>query len=147
MLPDLSLPTEPLYVMADASKLQQAIVNVLSNAFKYSGPNGVVRVQLTRKQSAGVPEQVCILVADEGIGMTAEQLAQVFDRFYRADTSGKFPGTGLGMSIVKEIVELHQGQIHIDSQLGQGTRVTLCLPSHYAEHPLVPIAPHSGELS
>ncbi len=146
-MPELSLPPEPLYVMADASKLQQAIVNVLSNAFKYSGPNGVVRVQLTRKQSAGAPEQVCVLVADGGIGMTAEQQAQVFDRFYRADTSGKFPGTGLGMSIVKEIVELHQGQIHIDSQLGQGTRVTLCLPSHCAEHPAVPIAPLSGESS
>jgi signal transduction histidine kinase len=62
------------------------------------------------------------------MGMTPEQLARVCERFYRADTSGAVPGTGLGMSIVKEIVELHNGYVDIVSQHGTGTTVTLWLP-------------------
>jgi signal transduction histidine kinase len=61
--------------------------------------------------------------------MTPEQLSRVFDRFYRADTSGKIPGTGLGMSIVKEIIELHGGAVEIASKIGAGTTVTLWLPA------------------
>jgi signal transduction histidine kinase len=68
---------------------------------------------------------VTLKVFDQGIGMTAEQTQRVCERFYRADTSGKVPGTGLGMSIVKEIMDLHQGRIDIESTLGQGTCVTL----------------------
>ena len=67
-------------------------------------------------------------VTDQGIGMTAEQQARVFERFYRADTSGHIPGTGLGMSLVKEIVELHGGRVEVCSQAGSGTAVTLWLP-------------------
>jgi signal transduction histidine kinase len=69
-----------------------------------------------------------IRITDHGIGMTPEQLAQVCERFYRADASGNIPGTGLGMSIVKEIVELHGGHIEFESEVGAGTTVTLCLP-------------------
>jgi signal transduction histidine kinase len=61
--------------------------------------------------------------------MTAAQLDRVCERFYRADTSGKIPGTGLGMSIVKEIIELHGGEVQISSLAGTGTTVTLWLPS------------------
>jgi signal transduction histidine kinase len=66
-------------------------------------------------------------ISDHGIGMSKEQLARVFERFYRADTSGKIPGTGLGMSIVKEIVELHGGHIELASKVGAGTTVTIWL--------------------
>jgi signal transduction histidine kinase len=62
------------------------------------------------------------------MGMTPEQQARVFERFYRADHSGKIPGTGLGMSIVKEIVEIHHGTVELSSQAGFGTLVTLWLP-------------------
>jgi PAS domain-containing protein len=65
---------------------------------------------------------------DQGIGMSPEQLAGVFERFYRADPSGNIPGTGLGMSLVKEIVELQGGRVEVLSQLGSGTTVTLWLP-------------------
>ena len=68
-------------------------------------------------------------VEDQGVGMTDEQLQRVFERFYRADSSGSVPGTGLGMSIVKEIIELHQGWVEVQSQIGRGTRVTLWLPA------------------
>jgi hypothetical protein len=60
--------------------------------------------------------------------MTADQTRRVFERFFRADTSGKIPGTGLGMSIVKEIVDLHQGQVKVTSHVGQGTNVYLTFP-------------------
>jgi len=61
--------------------------------------------------------------------MTPEQVSRVFERFYRADASGQIPGTGLGMSLVKEIVELHGGMVELHSELGQGTEVTLWVPS------------------
>jgi signal transduction histidine kinase len=71
---------------------------------------------------------LCVQIKDDGIGMTKQQLARVFERFYRADISGVLPGTGLGMSIVKEIVELHCGSITIDSEYGKETRVMIWLP-------------------
>jgi signal transduction histidine kinase len=74
-------------------------------------------------------------VADPGMGMTPEQLARVFERFYRADPSGNIPGTGLGMSLVKEIVELHGGEVEIDSAPNLGTAVTMWWP----------LAPQAGD--
>ena len=70
-----------------------------------------------------------IRVTDTGIGMTPAQLARVGERFYRADTSGNIPGTGLGVTIVKEIVELHGGNLAVDSTPGAGTTITLWLPA------------------
>lgn len=127
--PELELPAEPVFVMADPEKLRQALTNVLSNAYKYSPKTGVVRIKVAMQRVSGQPPAVCLDVVDQGIGMTPEQRARVCERFYRADTSGKTLGTGLGMSIVKEIVELHHGNLGIDSTLGHGTRVRLCLPS------------------
>ena len=70
-----------------------------------------------------------IAVIDQGMGMTPEQRSRLFERFFRADTSGNIPGTGLGMTIVKEIVELHGGQVSLSSERGVGTTVTLWLPT------------------
>lgn len=115
------------WVRADRKKLAQAVGNVLSNAYKYSPDGGAVVMELT-VAPAEHPGRLGIRVRDEGIGMTAEQLARVCERFYRADTSGKIPGSGLGMSIVKEIIELHGGSVEIASQSGKGTQVTLWVP-------------------
>lgn len=112
-------------VNADRGKLQQAVLNVLSNAYKYSPDGGAVDI---RCQCASESHRVGISIVDRGMGMTPEQVARVFERFYRADTSGQIPGTGLGMSIVKEIIELHGGQVEVSSQPGAGTTVTLWLP-------------------
>ncbi|MCX7177205.1 MAG: sensor histidine kinase, partial [Proteobacteria bacterium] len=68
-------------------------------------------------------------IEDQGIGMTAQETAQIFERFWRADKSGKHPGAGLGMSIVKDIVALHGGRIVIASMPARGTRVTVWLPA------------------
>jgi signal transduction histidine kinase len=71
---------------------------------------------------------VAIRIADQGIGLTSAQAKRVGERFYRVDASGKVPGTGLGMSIVKEIIGLHGGELEIASGLAKGTVVTLWLP-------------------
>ena len=130
-VPVLDLPTQPLYLMADVGKLRQALLNVVSNAYKYSPDGGPVQLKAWSKNEEGQAAQVCIEITDHGIGMTPAQLVRVCERFYRADTSGKIPGTGLGLSIVKEIIELHHGQISFDSTPGQGTHVLLCLPAYF----------------
>ena len=117
----------PLRVSADRKKLIQAVSNVISNAYKYSPGGGTVDIELAPPTS-GDP-LLGIRITDHGIGMTPEQLAHVCERFYRADTSGKIPGTGLGMSIVKEIIELHGGRLELASKVGAGTTVTLWLPA------------------
>lgn len=118
----------PLWVQIDRKKLQQALLNILSNAYKYSPQGGQVQLHYCHADTEGQGQQVGVQVRDEGIGMTPEQLNRVCERFYRADASGQIPGTGLGMSIVKEIVELSGGHLQIESTLNVGTAVTLWLP-------------------
>jgi signal transduction histidine kinase len=117
------LPEVPL----DAQKMQQALIDVLSNAIKYSPKGGpiVVRAQPARRQGA---DAVAISVIDQGIGMTPSQKARMFEPFYRAKQLQHAEGTGLGMAIVKEIIELHSGTVEIESALEAGTEVTMYLP-------------------
>jgi PAS domain S-box-containing protein len=130
---DRSSPQEPpangpLWVRADRQKLTEAVSNVLSNAYKYSPDGGAVTIELIETSGDNETQpRIGIRITDPGIGMTPEQLARVCERFYRADTSGKIPGTGLGMSIVKEIIEQHGGELQIASQVGAGSAVTLWL--------------------
>jgi len=124
--PELLLPQTLSFVRADQGKLRQAILNVIVNAYKFSPAGGAVSVQVTHSDAAAA--RICIAVSDNGIGMTPAQVAKVCTRFYRADASGSVPGTGLGMSIVKEIIELHGGELTIESAVGRGTTVSICLP-------------------
>lgn len=125
----------PRWVRADRRKITQAISNVLSNAFKYSPEGSEVHLDIlpprhpNDQPPSNASQMVGVMITDHGIGMTPAQSARVFERFYRADTSGKIPGTGLGMSIVKEIIELHGGQVEINSHPSVGTAVTIWLPS------------------
>jgi len=119
-------PGHATKVQADVSKVRQALVNVLGNAQKYS-PNGgeiLVSIKTDRQGYTG------IAVEDHGIGMSADQVGHIGKRFWRADASGKVPGTGLGMAIVKEIVELHGGQVEIQSTPNVGSTITLWLPGN-----------------
>ena len=129
--PLLDLPETPLWLNADPSKMEQALGNVISNAYKYSPGGGEVRISITAAQEdrAADAGKIGICVSDQGMGMTAQQVSRACERFYRADTSGKIPGTGLGMSIVSEIVGLHGGRVAISSAPGVGTAVTLWLPT------------------
>lgn len=139
--PRLSAPQVPLGCRADPGKLRQALLNVLSNAYKYSPQGGPVEVSLSLEEAGGAagvpgaqgnefgqPARVCIAVRDHGIGMSPEQRARVFERFWRADSSGSMPGTGLGMSIVKEIFERMGGEVSVESAPGRGTTVRMLLP-------------------
>ena len=88
-----------------------------------------MRIELLTEQRTSGQNFVGIRISDPGIGMTPLQLSRIFERFYRADPSGQTPGTGLGMSIVQEIMKLHGGDVDIQSQPGAGTTVTLWIPS------------------
>ena len=123
----LSLAHADAHVLLDADKTHRALANVLSNAIKYSPLGGTVEVSTLAATLNGRPA-LTVRVRDEGIGMTAEQLGRVFERFYRADPSGNIPGTGLGMSLVKEITELQGGTVQVGSRPGRGTTVDLTWP-------------------
>ncbi len=122
----VNIACEVPQVNVDHEKLQQALMNVLGNAYKYS-PNGGA-IELTVLREAGERGRVGVRVKDHGIGMSPEHAARAFERFFRADTSGNIPGTGLGLSLVKEIIELHGGEVKLQSVAGQGTTVTIWLP-------------------
>lgn len=122
--PRLQVLTPPPAVQADPQRLRQVLVNLLSNAYKYSPGGGAVRVGLAATPDGGA----ALSVQDEGLGMTADQLARVTERFYRADRGNGIPGTGLGMSIVQDLVHLHGGRLDLASTPGQGTTVTVTLP-------------------
>ena len=123
----VSLPETMPELRIDGEKFGQCLTNILSNACKYSPNGGDINVLALRRETNGRP-WFGIQVQDHGLGMTPEQVSRVFERFYRADPSGNIPGTGLGMSLVKEIMEIHGGRVDIDSEPGVGTTVTLWLP-------------------
>lgn len=125
-----------LLVQVDRAKFQHALSNVLSNAYKYSPQGGDIELQLHRRHTAQ-GEQAGVSVRDHGLGMSPEHVRRACERFFRADSSGNIPGTGLGLALVKEIIELHGGQVQLDSMLGQGTTVTLWLPWQARTTPLL----------
>lgn len=127
--PLLHAPANALLMQADSAKARQAILNVLSNAYKYSPEGGDIQIVLKHASAADGSPCVAICIIDQGIGMTEPQKNRMFDRFYRADRSSKIAGTGLGMSIAKEIMALHGGSISVDSTLGAGTCVCLLFPA------------------
>lgn len=117
-------------VSGDRDSLIELIALLLDNAIKYS-PTGS-SIALTSQASGGF---VRLAVADHGIGIAASDLPHIFDRFYRADRSrskDKIEGYGLGLSIVKRIVDLHQGTIHAESEPDKGTTFRIKLPTHHA---------------
>jgi two-component system, OmpR family, sensor histidine kinase VicK len=118
--PKVQVADGPMPVRVDRHKLQQAVLNILSNAYKYSPDGGDIEVGFVREEG-----RVGVVVRDHGIGLSPDQLARMGERFFRADKSGNIPGTGLGVSIVKELMDLMGGRMQVDSELGRGTTVTL----------------------
>ncbi|MGE6517484.1 HAMP domain-containing sensor histidine kinase [Lysinibacillus sphaericus] len=107
----------------DAGLLQNVWDNLLINAIKYNVESGEIHIHMQEHATF-----VEVLIQDSGIGMTAEQLEKVYDRFYRADESRTKQGTGLGLAIVKQIAELHGGEVQMESTLNSGTKVRIRLP-------------------
>ncbi len=121
---ELRLPNERMLVDVDSGRLQQVLENLLSNAVKYSEEDSLIRV--TGEMDS---DSYQIIIEDQGIGMLPEQQAKIFEKFYRVDYSNtKSSGLGIGMSIVKQIIDGHGGTIGIISNLGEGTRIELSLP-------------------
>lgn len=110
---------------ADRDAVEQILSNLLSNAARYSNPGSRVDVYLEEKNG-----RVEIRVEDTGIGIPAEDLARIFERFYRVDASRSraLGSTGLGLSIVKHLVRALDGELHVDSVPGEGSRFTIALP-------------------
>lgn len=107
----------------DEYLLRHIFTNLLSNAIKYSPKGGEVNFQLDCDQ-----QTVRFCVADEGIGIPKQDLSQLFESFYRATNVGNIQGTGLGLSIIKNCVDLHGGDIRVESTVGEGTTFTVTLP-------------------
>jgi signal transduction histidine kinase len=110
----------------DEKLLRQILTNLLSNAIKYSPDGGTVRFDL--KCADGLAD---FCIQDSGIGIPEEDLPQLFESFHRASNVGTIPGTGLGLGIVKKCVDLHGGQISVNSMVGVGTTFTVTLPLNY----------------
>jgi signal transduction histidine kinase len=126
---ELTAPRDPLVVDSDAERLEQVLHNLLSNAIKYSPQGG--RVQVVVRPAA---TEAAIEVTDEGIGIPPDAQARLFEPFYRApNVGGQATGFGLGLYIVREIVERHGGYIAVDSTEGRGSTFRVVLPLHAAE--------------
>ncbi|OCT16422.1 PAS domain-containing sensor histidine kinase [Paenibacillus pectinilyticus] len=118
-------------LLLDRDKIDQVLDNLVSNAIKYTGDEGMIRLEARKMER----EMLEISVQDNGMGIPKKDLSRIFDRFYRVDKarSRNMGGTGLGLSIAREIVKAHGGTIGLESELGQGTRVLFTLPIMQAE--------------
>ena len=127
---ELEVPDNFPTLRVDERRLEEVVHNLLDNAVKYSHQNGRILIQ------AGAPDQEVVLsVRDEGVGIAANDLPRIFERFYRADRarSRELGGTGLGLSIVKHIAQLHGGRVEAESVVGQGTTIRVILPNPLPE--------------
>lgn len=116
-----------IHALIDYDKIEQLLLNILSNGIKYSGEDSQIIIDLREGSDENCFE---LMVADSGIGIPDQDMDRIFERFYRVDKarSRELGGTGLGLSIAKEIAEAHGGDIRIDSVYGEGTKVTIVLP-------------------
>jgi signal transduction histidine kinase len=137
----LEAPAGHVAVVADRIRVNQALNNLIVNAMKFSPDGGTVRVVLT-----GDTEQVQIAVADEGIGVPSDKLDRVFERFYQVDGSSRrrFGGTGIGLALVKRIVEAHHGRVWAQSGASRGSSFFIALPRQLSG-PLEGVAEPGGK--
>jgi len=118
-------------LLGDELRLEQVFYNLIGNAAKYSPAGGTIRARLERRG-----DELCVSVADEGIGIPPEALPRLFEQFYRAPNvaSGVIVGMGLGLYLVREIITRHGGSVDVESVEGQGSTFTVCLPAASREH-------------
>jgi signal transduction histidine kinase len=122
---DADLPSHPVTARIDPDAIAEALLNLLDNATKYSGESQQIGVSMAATESA-----VTISVEDHGVGIPKEDLPNIFGKFYRADTqqTRETPGSGLGLTLVKHIVEAHGGHVDVQSELGRGSRFSFEIP-------------------
>jgi signal transduction histidine kinase len=109
---------------ADRNRMSQVLANLLDNAIKYTPHGGNIVIDAYQEK-----EHTMILVKDSGIGIPSDEVPKIWDRLYRGDKSRSEPGLGLGLSLVKAVVEAHKGRIEVDTEPGAGSVFTLYLPN------------------
>jgi PAS domain S-box-containing protein len=121
----LTVPEKSEIILFDKNKMSQVMINLLSNAIKYSPDGGNIDIIMEDKD-----DKIYITVKDQGIGIAKEDIPRIFEKFYRvqSDAVKKISGTGIGLPIVKYIIELHNGNIEVKSDLGKGSEFTFYIP-------------------
>jgi len=126
---ELSLPDGDIHAELDPDRINQVLTNIVDNAIEYSEPSEVVRIEVREPAS-----EVEIVVEDDGVGMDEETVDRIFDRFYHGgENQGESRSMGLGLYICRQIVEQHDGEIAVESDEGEGTRVEIALPKEQSE--------------
>jgi signal transduction histidine kinase len=115
-------PAAAVLVCGDRVRLLRVLHNLVGNAVKYSPAGTAIDVDVQTQ------EQAVITVRDQGVGIPADELPHIFTRFFRASTALGVQGTGIGLAGSRAIIEQHHGHITVDSEVGRGTTVTVCLP-------------------
>ncbi|MFC2089631.1 two-component regulator propeller domain-containing protein [Bacteroidota bacterium] len=125
------LPESDALVYFDSDKVEKILTNLLSNAFKFTPAEGEVRVTFVLHAQAGaLPAHAEIIVEDSGVGMAPEKLERIFDRYYQGNDSdtGNAGGTGIGLALTRELVDLYRGEISVESEAGKGTIFKVMIP-------------------
>lgn len=122
---NLDLDLQEVTIIANQDFIQQALLNLIDNAIKFSYDNGTISIMLLENE-----KNVSIIVKDEGIGMTIDQSKLIFRKFYQAQNETTTVGNGLGLSLVKRIIELHGGSIFVESAPKEGSTFTISLPKN-----------------
>ncbi|PHF03344.1 two-component sensor histidine kinase [Bacillus wiedmannii] len=126
---ELDLDLEKVHIIADQESMSQVWINLIHNSIKFTPSRGTITIQLQEHEKF-----VEIRIRDTGIGISEEQKQHIFERFYKADSSRNraYGGSGLGLAIVKKVLDLHQGEIKVESEEGNGTEFIVCI-SNYEE--------------
>jgi len=123
---EISLPEEPIFILADGLHFSNVVSNLIDNALKYNNGNPEIRITLERSKT----NTAVLSISDNGIGISSDQIARIFDKFYRVPTGNvhNVKGFGLGLFYVKSVIKAHNGRIFATSELGKGTEMTIFLP-------------------
>ncbi|MGB4661184.1 MAG: sensor histidine kinase, partial [Mobilitalea sp.] len=113
---------EEVIITTDESLMEIVWNNLLTNAIKFTDPDGCVKVALKKESGRAI-----VTISDSGCGINEEICHRIFDRFYQGDTSHSVEGNGLGLSLVKRVVDLVDGRISVESEIGKGTTFTVSL--------------------
>jgi len=137
-----------LYMDFDAEKLERILFNLLSNAFKFTPKGGEVKLEISQHDSSDEKSWLIISVTDTGVGITESNHEKIFERFFQDDTDMSIlnQGSGIGLSIVREFIQLHQGTITVKSQVGLGSSFTVHLPVFVNALPLATTEQSGSEL-
>jgi len=117
------IPEKPVYVKFDPGHFDKIVANLLSNAFKFTPEKGTITLQVTPES-----DHALISVTDTGTGIEPKHIPHLFDRFYQIQKSEMQPGSGVGLSLAKELIELHGGQIQVESMVGKGSKFSVTVP-------------------